>query len=328
MIKKILLSFLILTGLIISVGFLLPDKIQIVKSIAINAPSGYVFEEINELERWKDWSYPQVHDPTMQVEYQHKSGVGARFSWTSRDGNGNLVITKAYPDTLINIETRHDESDSTKRYYKLKHRNDTTMLTTRFDLKKNFTNPISRLLAFIFITPKLNKAINFELDKIKEITEARPVFTITITEESLAPTYYISVSRKMSSTIPEKIVAQMKDMFGEVRAVMENSKAESIDKPFCLIDISSEKRICAMPIHPDSKFPPEYPVSQHYSGAAIRGVHMGSYETIKTTHEQVMQYIEYKKFELNGMPWEIYVNNPGNTFDSNELVVEVYYPVK
>lgn len=326
MIKKALLSFLVLLCLTISAAFFLPGKIQITKSIIINAPIGYVFEEINDLKRWKAWSYPQVHDPTMQVEYNSKSGTGAGFSWTSSDGKGSVIVTQIHGDSLINLEM--NGSDSAKSYYKLKPENDGTVLTTGLELSKIFRNPVKKLFAFIFTSPKHKSAIKFELEKIKEIAEAKPIFTISISEESLAPTYYISVSGKMNSTNPEKIISQTKSMFEEIQSIMDAQNVAPSDKPFCLIDVETEKRICAMPINPESKFPPEYPVSQHYSGSAIRGVHIGSYKSINDTHAQLRQYLEYKKFEMNGMPWEIYVKNPGNTFDSKELVVEVYYPVK
>jgi effector-binding domain-containing protein len=69
-------------------------------------------------------------------------------------------------------------------------------------------------------------------------------------------------------------------------------------------------------------------VLQHYSGAAVRGVHTGGHYTLKKTHEEVLSYIRYKNFESNGAPWEVYLSDLTNEKDSSKWVTEVYYPVK
>ncbi len=83
-----------------------------------------------------------------------------------------------------------------------------------------------------------------------------------------------------------------------------------------------------MPMSPDSKFPAAYPVSQHYSGAAVKGINVGSYENLADTHAQLKQYIKYKKFESNGPPWEVYLTGPYKEKDTSKWITDVYYPVK
>src|SRR3712207_9327577 len=39
------------------VGFLLPAQLELSKSVTVNAPPEYSFEEVNSLENWKKWSY-------------------------------------------------------------------------------------------------------------------------------------------------------------------------------------------------------------------------------------------------------------------------------
>ena len=327
MIKKILLGVLAFIILVTLVGFFLPNKIEIARDIRITAPIGYVFEEINELERWTDWSYWQSRDPAMQITYgNYKKGKGASMSWKIKNDSVVLKITESLSDTSIVTETYFTEADTARSYYKLKHKGDTTLLTAT-QKRNNFKDPFSRWKAFLFIRPKVKKALSYDLKKIKEIAEAKPIFTIKITEESLAPIYYISSSQLVEGKTD---TSQMKKILKELYNATQNAKVSSVGYPIGLYSERSTIKVnYGIPFWPpDTKFPLEFPVSQHYSGAAIRGVHIGSYKQLNKAHEQVRQYIDYKKFEMNGYPWEVYVKGPHNESESDQWITEVYYPVK
>jgi hypothetical protein len=50
MVKKILIGIVGVVVVLLIIGFVLPGKMEISKSISMNAPASYVFEEINNLE--------------------------------------------------------------------------------------------------------------------------------------------------------------------------------------------------------------------------------------------------------------------------------------
>lgn len=325
MLKKIFFFILAAFFVFLIIGLLLPGQINETHTIAIKAPIGYVFEEINELERWADWSYQQRHDPTMEITYgDRKSGLLATFSWKSKDGDGRFRFVKNFPDTLLSAELLV-EDDTVFIKYKLKQKKDTIKVTVDYRTSK-YKSPFSRWKALLLIKPEVRNALKYELSKIKENAESKPIFTVKITEESLAPTYYLGISRKINSNTPE-FSNDKKKIFKELRTVFKASKAPVIDNPFCLFPRKNEV-VFAMPMSPDSKFPPAYQVSQHYSGAAIKGIHVGSYVTLPDAHEQLKQYIKYKKFEMNGVPWEVYITDADKERDTTKWITEVYYPVK
>jgi effector-binding domain-containing protein len=67
---------------------------------------------------------------------------------------------------------------------------------------------------------------------------------------------------------------------------------------------------------------------QSYGGKTVKAVHMGSYNNLENTHEQLNQYIGMKKMEIAGAPWEVYVTDPAMEKDTAKWITEVYYPVK
>lgn len=57
MLKKILIGIVGVIVVLIIIGFVLPGKMEISKSITVKAPASYAFEEINNLENNPKWSY-------------------------------------------------------------------------------------------------------------------------------------------------------------------------------------------------------------------------------------------------------------------------------
>ncbi|HEX5169043.1 MAG TPA: hypothetical protein VFW11_07700 [Cyclobacteriaceae bacterium] len=330
MLKGIVIGILALSIIFITGGFLLPDKITLTQSIKIKAPTNYVFEEVNELERWADWSYMQKHDPSMEITYVgRKSGRMAGYRWKNNNGDGSLRLTESLPDTALHVEVLPNESDTAFVNYKLKHHRDTTELVVTFK-QNNFRNLFKRWKALLFVKGEIDQVLKYELGKIREIAEAKPIFTKKITEESLAPTYFISIKGKINSKSAELVFAEKKKMFSELKSVFKKSNAEIVGPPFCIYPdniVDSGDVTYAMPISPDSKFPSSYPVAQHYSGAAIKGVHLGAFDSLSKTHDEVKQYIDYKNFRMNGAPWEVFVKGSDTEYDASKWVTEVYYPV-
>jgi hypothetical protein len=325
MLKRIVGSCVVLLLFVAAIGFFLPQEIHIDDKEFIIAPIAYVFEELNELERWANWSYPQKKDPSAEITYDiRKSGTMASFQIKSDNQIGKLVVMESYPDTTLRTEFRTEESDTLFTTYKLKQRRDTTALTVKF-YKNGFSNPFKRWFA-LYQKLILKNQIDYELNKIKEVAEGKPIFTIKITEESLAPTYYISRSFPVDSKSTEQINAEKEKSFDQLNAVFREAKAKAIDNPFCLYP--GKQITCALPMSPDSKFPPAYPPTQLYSGAAIRGIHIGDTRNIKKSHKEVKEYISYKNFQPNGVPWEVYVKDQRNEPDSVNWITEIYYPVK
>jgi effector-binding domain-containing protein len=178
---------------------------------------------------------------------------------------------------------------------------------------------------------EMNKAFDYNLDKIKTIAEAKPKFAINISEETVAPVSYVGVSNTVNPQDMEAINKQMGKTYTELFAVLKKSKVEMNGHPFCLFPRytpESMDMVCALPVAPDAKVPSKYKVSQTPGGKAVKATHKGAYEKLEGTHNELNKYIEYKKLEINGAPWEVYVTEPYEVKDTAQWITEVYYPVK
>lgn len=335
MVKKILLALAGLVVVLVIVGFILPSKTEVTRTIFINAPSGYVFEEVNNLEKHPGWSYwNNLYKDDMTVNYgDTKAGAGAVSEWDGKkSGKGKMTITESVPDKSIKIDLDFMEQGTAKSWYTFEPQGEGTKVTTGFEADMGM-NPLMRLIAAVFMKPEMNKAFDYNLNHLKEIAEAKPKFTVTITEENIQPVTYIGISTTMSTENQDAISAAMAKSYGELMAVLNKAKAEMTGPPFCLYPKWDEaakqmEMVCALPVPANTKAPAKYKVAEVAGGKAVKAVHRGSYHNLKKTHDEIARYIEYKKLEIIGAPWEVYITDPMVEKDTAKWITEVFYPVK
>ena len=335
MVKKILIG---LAGLIVAlllIGFILPANIEVIKSISINAPAEYVFDEINDLEKNQDWSYwNNLYKDDMKVTYGDvSSGVGAFSSWEGEEaGEGSMTITESLPNKSIKIDLDFMDQGTAKSWYTLDEKGEGTTLTIGFSAGMGM-NPFMRWIGALMIKPEMDKAFDYNLSKLKEIAEAKPRFTVSIAVVETSPQHYIGISSTMSLEDMESVSAQMGKSYGELVGVLQKAKVEMTGPPFCLYPRYDEENkemdmVCALSVPAGAKLPAKYPIMISNGGKAVMAIHMGDYHKLEGTHDQIAKYLAFKKLEVNGAPWEVYITDPGTEPDTAKWVTEVYYPVK
>ena len=332
MIKKILFGLLGAIVLLIIVGFFLPGKMEVSKSISINAPAEYAFEEVNGLENWDRWSYWNTLDKTMKITYGDKRmGAGAFYAWESNDmGSGKLSITESVPNTSIKADLDFMEQGTAKAWYDFEPEGEGTKMTMSFSSDFGM-NPFARWFGVLAMEAEMNKAFDFSLNKVKELAEAKPKFSVQITQEEVAPITYVGLPHTMSPQDPQAVSTQMGKMYTELFNALKKSKIEMTGSPFCLFprfSAESMDMVCALPVAANAKVPAKYKVMQTSGGKAIKAIHKGDYANLEATHNEIDKYIEFRKLETNGAPWEVYVTDPMEETDKAKWITEVYYPIK
>lgn len=332
MVKKIVIGIGVLLILFVGIAFMLPSKTELSQSVTVQAPASYVFEEVNDLKNWKQWSYWEVKDTTIKTTYSEPSeGVGAKSSWTSADGPGSLTVTESEMNKAVKFDLSFMEGgDVAKGWYTFEAEGEGTKVTAGFLLDCGM-NPVLRWLGFLFIKPEIQKSFDHQLAKIKEIAEAKPKFTVAISEVTIEPFFYVGISTTMSPQDQTAITAQMGKSFEELMTMLAKAKVEMQGHPLCLYPSFSEtsmEMICALPIPAGAKIPSRYPVSGVEQTLAVKAIHMGDYAKMMDTHLQIDSYVKFKKLEMNGAPWESYATDPYKVKDTAQWITEIYYPVK
>ena len=79
--KTVLIAIAGLAALLLLIGFLLPGKYQVTRSIDVNAPMIKVYPLVYDPKAWARWGVWNQRDPAMKMTYSGApAGVGAKWA--------------------------------------------------------------------------------------------------------------------------------------------------------------------------------------------------------------------------------------------------------
>lgn len=84
-----------------------PEDFRISRAAIIAAPPGVVFEQVNTLRNWHEWSPWAKLDPNATETFEGPpAGVGSSFSWAgnSKVGAGKMTVLESKPNALVRFQ--------------------------------------------------------------------------------------------------------------------------------------------------------------------------------------------------------------------------------
>jgi len=97
---RLILLIAAVIGIVALIGSLLPRDYDFESQVNIVAPPSAIFDKIDNLENWQEWSkqFNPVEIEGLEIKYSGPdSGVGAIQTWTDPRGKGKLWITNSVP---------------------------------------------------------------------------------------------------------------------------------------------------------------------------------------------------------------------------------------
>ncbi|WP_337246029.1 SRPBCC family protein [Luteimonas sp. gir] len=116
---ELLISCVIVAVLFLVVAVLLPSSRTLTESVETNRRQSIVFDTINSVRRFKDWSPIPRYDPAVQLKLSGPdAGVGARVDYASEDkriGQGHWEITESDPDKRVVYAVENPQRGDNKK---------------------------------------------------------------------------------------------------------------------------------------------------------------------------------------------------------------------
>jgi hypothetical protein len=140
--KKILTSLAVIIVLLAIIVELQPADFRVVRSATISAPTSIVFDQVNDLHKWQEWSPWAKRDPAAKNTFEGPpSGVGASLKWAgnSEVGEGTMIITESRTDELVQFKlefVRPFKDTSTAEFTFKPEANQTVVTWSMFGQKK------------------------------------------------------------------------------------------------------------------------------------------------------------------------------------------------
>ncbi|MGB1268458.1 MAG: SRPBCC family protein [Flavobacteriaceae bacterium] len=344
-----ILKYLLLLLLVIIIGgiayvMLQPDNYDVKRTKLIKAPSNMIFDNINDFKNWKTWGPWYDNDPSITETYpEQTSGVGGAYSWTSKDGPGNMKTIAIVENESINQKIQFNDYEPSDVYWILEEQEEGTNVTWGMKAEKvpfifKFFGALSggmeNMLAPM-LENGLNKldnvmeeemkhnppkpAPNFSLGGIMNITQDAQQFigykqSIAIDHDAMTKLFMAYLPKAGKHAVSQKLTAE--DYIpGSIFTKWdeENNQAEFY------IGLIVKKDI---------------PLAEGMEKVMLpagRNVMISKYGPYGTgdmeAHMAIDKYLKANALEQNGAIWELYLNDPGSV-KPEEIETEIHYPIK
>lgn len=154
---------------------------------------------------------------------------------------------------------------------------------------------------------------------------------ITIVTVESQPILYV---HRSSATDPDSIGACMSEAFGTLMGYVQGNGIQMTGPPMSIyhsfdesgtafdvaiaVSVADTERVAG---HADIKG------GATHAGRALKAVHVGPYNKLMESYNQVMAHMEREGLKPSGLSWERYMNDPSSTPEA-ELVTEIYFPLE
>jgi hypothetical protein len=165
-IHTVILVVLLFVVTFLIIAAILPSSYHLERRMAIKATPMEVYDEINNLENWKNWN------PRMpEMEYGDiTKGKGARQTWkTPEGGEGFLEILRAQPAEMVKANIRFPGYDTFETVWMLRPHNDSTFVTWGMDFD-NLSYPFERYSGLL-TNKRMHTNIHLGLQNLKSHLE-------------------------------------------------------------------------------------------------------------------------------------------------------------
>jgi uncharacterized protein YndB with AHSA1/START domain len=145
--KRLLAVLVLLVGLVVAGGFVLPSSTHVERSVVIARPPAEVFAILNSYRRFNEWSPWHGRDPKTEYRFEGPDeGVGAAMHWSSEQsdvGKGRQSIIESVPNRTVATRLEFEGQGDALARFTLTAEGDGTRVVWGFDTQHGM-NPISR----------------------------------------------------------------------------------------------------------------------------------------------------------------------------------------
>ena len=330
--RKILLALGVLLILLVLISFFLPSKMNIERSLVMKGSPENVFEQINTLKNWEQWSSWHKKDPKINIVYEGPaSGKDAKYKWTSgKVGNGIMTITSSTPYSDVMTKMEFDGNGEGVGNFKIEARGKDSVKVTWTMGSDMGHNPLHKYMGVI-MSSMIKDDFDKGLKSISEIVAKMPApiaITLNIHEQIVKAQNAVTIQQTCK---PAEMMGLFGKIFGELKMFMDKNELKPAGPAFTIYDKYSPQEISmriGMPTDKPGKSEGNVIAVALPDTKTIMTSYQGKYSGLENAYEQMMSYMKKKNITATGAPWEVYKVGPMMEQDSSKLVTEIYFPIK
>ncbi len=175
LIKRILVTLLVIILALVGVSYLLPGKAEVSRSITIDAPASAIFPYVNSMQETEKWSPWLSRDPETKLSYSGPDqGVGNTLNWSSEHpqvGTGSQEIVESVENQQVSTALDFGPMGTAEASFVLQPEGSGTQVTWGFTSDLGM-NPMSRWMG-LMMDKWVGSDYERGLDNLKALVEGQ-----------------------------------------------------------------------------------------------------------------------------------------------------------
>lgn len=342
------LKYILFLLLILIVGFFIyvavqPNEYDIKRTQLINAPANVIYDNINDIKKWDAWGPWHDTDSTIVTSYSANTiGVGAKSTWTSKDGPGNMELVNTMPFTSVDLKMQFSDYVPSDVYWTLEEVEGGTNVT--WGMKNNSNPYIFKLIAVFYggmgkmlgvmEEDGLKNLSNVVAEQMKNMPKADfrlgDVVDVELTGDTFIG-YFQKTSTELSQEGMTKLFMEFMPKAGAYIADKLNPKEYTPGTFYTKWDEETKEAEFYIGLLVKKEVTPAEGMTAITipSGKGIKISKYGNYGSGDyEAHVAIGKYLESNALEMNGTSiWELYANDPA-LVKPEEIQTDIYYPIK
>jgi hypothetical protein len=148
-----------------------PSRKIIKRSILINKPDYYVFQQVVDFKNWIKWNHWSEMEPSASnIISGEPKGVGSMWTWNGKLTSGTVSIDSIAPNNLIISNFTVRKTFEIKAIGLWTFKADSTKTLTVWQNESSFAYPVGRLLG-LFMEKEIGKDMQTSLENLKKLCE-------------------------------------------------------------------------------------------------------------------------------------------------------------
>lgn len=334
--KWLLATLLVLVVVFLAGAFLLPDHVEVERSVEVDRPPAQVHALLDDLSRFNEWSPWAARDSAAEYRFEGPAaGVGARMHWSGNAdlGTGSIAIVGSEAPAWVQTEVAFGGFDEpAAARFEIAPREGGSTVTWRF--RSALSGPVMRWLG-LFIGPAVGDDYERGLASLKALVESTPqvdVSDLAVREESVRALEVIALSGSAPVDDLAQTSATLGSLFGRL---LEHAATQSLDiagQPLTLTadpDPVQWRFQAALPVRlggPWQSDGGDVELLQLPGGPALVAELVGPYAGLADAVARLDAHARSLGLARAGPIRQVYVSDPGDT-PEDALVTRIEWPL-
>lgn len=333
LVKTFLWILLVMIVAAIVTGLFLPQTVTVRRVMLISGPADAIFEQVNTIRNWPEWSPWHQADTSMIITYAGpEKGVSASYKWESREKKswkGCITIIESMPYDSLLLDMDFLEKGKALGKFLFSHNDSGTLVkwSLSCDLGKNPFHRYYGLLMDRLVGSDFEKGLQNIQKKIA--TEPQSMQNYQVSEAELPSGTALTIR---DTCTPESIGTNLAKIYTRIFNIIKTKNLKATGPPFAIYHtVSSDILDVEAGVFVNKRIRLNDTTMiflEMEPRPSVKACYSGTYNESRLAYSEIEKYARLKKLQVSAPVIEEYSTDPFSEPDSSKWQINIYVPVK